>query len=165
MFESLFAALSATGVRYVVVGGVAAVLHGHVRLTADVDLVIDLAPAEAKRLIGALVEMGFLPRAPVDALDFADAAIRAAWKADKGMQVFSMVDRANPMRVVDIFVDHPLEFDGLWDRADVVTVGATPVRIASIEDLIALKRLAGRPQDLADIERLEEILRRRGPRS
>ena len=161
MFEALFAALTATGVRYVVVGGVAAVLHGHVRLTADVDLIIDLAPDLARRLIGALVDMGFLPRAPVDPVQFADPAVRAGWKAEKGMQVFSMVDRANPMRVVDIFVDHPIEFEGLWDRSEVVAVGGTTVRIASIADLIALKRLAGRPQDVADIARLEEILRRR----
>lgn len=165
MFEALFTALTATGVRYVVVGGVAAVLHGHVRLTADVDLIIDLTPDRAKRLIGALVEMGFLPRAPVDPLEFADPVIRAAWKADKGMQVLSMVDRANPLSVVDIFVDHPMEFEGLWDRADVIEVGGTSVRIASIADLIALKRLAGRPQDLNDIERLEQILDRRRRRS
>ena len=39
LFEPLFAALNAGEVRYVVVGGVATVLHGHARLTADVDLV------------------------------------------------------------------------------------------------------------------------------
>lgn len=41
LFEPLFAALEEGDVRYVVVGGLATVLHGHARLTADVDLVID----------------------------------------------------------------------------------------------------------------------------
>ena len=48
-FETVIAALNATGVRYVIVGGVAVVLRGHARLTIDIDIVIDLAPDEAQR--------------------------------------------------------------------------------------------------------------------
>ena len=160
MFTALFRALNETGVRYVVVGGVATVLHGYARLTADVDLIIDLAPSEARRLIESLVAMGFVPRAPVDPIEFADPAVRSRWKDEKGMQVFSMVDRQNPMRVVDLFVDHPIDFDLLWSRAAIVSIDDVPVRIAAIDDLITLKRRAGRPQDLVDIERLEAIRRR-----
>ena len=162
LFEPLFQALNDTGVRYVVVGGVATVLHGYARLTADVDLVIDLAPDEARKFMLALVRLGFLPRAPVDPLSFADPEIRAGWIRDKGLQVFSMVDPADPMRVVDVFVDHPTDFDQLWVRAKSVMLGTTTVRIAAIHDLITLKRLAGRPQDLVDIEQLERIERRVG---
>lgn len=49
LFEPVLAALDAAEVRYVVVGGVAVVLHGHPRLTADLDLVIDLAAEPASR--------------------------------------------------------------------------------------------------------------------
>lgn len=164
LFEPLFQALNATGVRYVVVGGLATVLHGHTRLTADVDIIVDLEAASARRFVEALVKLGFEPRAPVKALDFAVADVRESWKRDKGMQVFSMVDRANPLRVVDLFADHPIDFDGLWSRAETVALTATTVRVASIPDLIALKRLAARPQDLADIEKLEAIERKRQER-
>ncbi|HAK55274.1 MAG TPA: hypothetical protein DCP38_07295 [Acidobacteria bacterium] len=161
LFEPLFQALNEAGVRYVVVGGVAVVLHGHARLTADIDLACDLAPAQARLLIETLVNLGFAPRASVEPLDFADPNIRQSWIDDKGMEVFSMVDRADPMRAVDIFAASPIEFEQLLARADEILLEATAVRVASIPDLIQLKRLAGRPQDLADIEQLERILRRR----
>ena len=68
------------------------------------------------------------------------------------MRVFSMWDPANPMREVDLFVEHPIDFDELWNRSEIINLSHTVARIASIPDLIRLKRLAGRPQDLADIE-------------
>ena len=95
-------------------------------------------------------------------LAFADPEIRAQWIHEKGMRVFSLWDPANPMREVDLFVEHPIDFNELWNRSEVIELTRTVVRIASIPDLIYLKRLAGRPQDLADIEALEAILRRKG---
>lgn len=157
LFEPTLQALNAASVRYVVVGGLATVLHGSPRLTADIDLVIDLAPAEARRAVEVLVRLGFRARAPVDPFDFADPAIRAGWIRDKGMRVFSLWDPAQPMREVDLFVEHPIPFEELWRRAETITLDTTIARIASIHDLIALKRIAGRPHDLSDIEALEAI--------
>lgn len=164
LFEPIFAALSGVHARYVIVGGLATVLHGFARLTADVDLVVDLAPPEAIKVIDALVGLGFRPRAPVDPRGFADPAVRARWIEDKGMQVFTMIDPANPMRSVDLFVESPIPFDELWARADVFGLATTRVRVAAIPDLIRMKRLAGRPQDAIDIEALERIARRRAER-
>ena len=76
IYEPILARLNEQGGRYVVVGGLAVVLHGHARLTVDLDLVVDLAPEAARRTISALVGLGFRPLAPVEALDFADAARR-----------------------------------------------------------------------------------------
>lgn len=159
----MFEALNEGQVRYVVVGGLATVLHGHARLTADIDLVIDLSPAEARKALGVLVGLGLRPRVPVDPLAFADSEIRGQWIREKGMRVFSLWDPANPMRQVDLFVEHPVDFDELWSRSEVIPLTRTVVRIASIPDLIYLKRLAGRPQDLLDIDALEILLRRKEP--
>lgn len=161
LFEPIFEALDRDDVRYVVVGGVAVVLHGHARLTADLDLAVDLSPAEARRAIEALVGLGFGPRAPVDPLGFADPETRARWMAERGMQVFSMWDPTEPMRSVDLFVDNPIDFEELWDRSELIPLVGTAARVASIPDLIRLKRLAGRPEDLLDIEALEAIMERR----
>jgi len=165
LFEPLFKALNDAGVRYVVVGGLAVVLHGHARLTVDVDLVVDLDEGQALRAIDALVGLGLRPRVPVNPRDFADRSIRETWIRDRGMQVFSMLDPSNPMRVVDLFVDHPVPFEELWSRSREFELRDTHVRVASIPDLIRLKRMAGRPQDLADIEQLEAILKAKRPRA
>ena len=131
VFEPLFRALNAADIRYVVVGGLAVVLHGHARLTVDVDLVIDLEEEQAKKAIDALVAMGLQPRVPVDPSEFADRSIRERWIRDRGMQVFSMFDPANPMRVVDLFVEDPMPFEGLWTRSTEFELQDTTVRVAS----------------------------------
>lgn len=158
IYERVFRVLGEAGARYVVVGGLATVLHGYVRLTADIDLVVDLEPSEARKAMQALGRLGLRPRAPVDATDFADPDKRRQWVEEKGMQVFSLWDPAEPLLEVDVFVTHPIPFEELWGRSEEIALDQVPIRIASIPDLIALKRLAGRPEDAQDIEALEAIL-------
>lgn len=62
--SAIFRALAAAGVRFLVVCGLAVVAHGFVRFTADVDLVLDLSPDNARRAIEALQSLGYRPRAP-----------------------------------------------------------------------------------------------------
>jgi predicted nucleotidyltransferase len=162
LIEPLFKALNEAGVRYVVVGGLAVVLHGYARLTADVDLIVDLDEEEARKAIEALVAIGLRPRAPVDPDDFSRRSVREAWVRDRGMQVFSMVDPSNPMLVVDLFATHPIPFEELWSGAREMTLDDATVRVASIPHLIRLKRMSGRAQDQIDIEHLEAIQRERG---
>lgn len=164
VFESIFQILNTARVRYVVVGGLATVLHGYARLTADVDLAVDLAPEEATKMIRTLVAKGFRPQVPVPPEAFADPDAREVWLRDKHMLAFSLVDQMNPMRVVDLLLKPDVPFEELLARSEEVVLNSTTVRIASIDDLIALKRHAGRPQDLADIEQLEAIRRRKGDR-
>jgi predicted nucleotidyltransferase len=158
--ESLFRDLNDRGGRYVLVGGLAVVLHGHLRATGDVDLVVDLGPDQVTRTLAALEAAGFRPYVPVDASEFADPARRAEWMREKGMLVFSLRPRTG-VPMVDLFLEHPLPFDELWARSVVVSLRGVPVRVASIDDLIALKRQAGRPEDLSDVESLIEIKRLR----
>lgn len=128
--EQVLQALNAAGVRYLVVGGVAVVLHGHLRTTADLDLVVALDEGNARQAIAALGTLGFLPRAPVPAEQFADRAVR-----------------------------EPFDFEAAWGRRCDVTLDTTSATVASLEDLLALKRAAGRTQDLADVEALEALHR------
>jgi hypothetical protein len=159
VFEPVVAALERSGSRYVVVGGVATVLHGYARLTADIDIVVDPEREATLRAIRALAELGMQPRAPVAMEDFADPAIRRQWFDDKGMRVFTLIDPHNPLRVVDLFVESPIQFDLLYERSETVQLTVTQVRIASIEDLIQMKRLANRPDDQRDIAALQAIRR------
>ncbi|NIM01100.1 MAG: hypothetical protein GTN57_09180 [Acidobacteria bacterium] len=157
MFEELFKSLNEAGVRYVVVGGLAVVLHGHPRLTADIDLVVDLDPAAAGLAIETLTAMGFRPRVPVDPAAFADPVQRRAWIEERGMKVFSLYDPNDPLRSVDLFVEPPIPFAELWSRSKRIALPDGDVRVASIGDLITMKEIAGRPQDSEDIKALEVL--------
>ena len=161
LYSDLFADLSLGGVRYVVVGGVAVVLQGVARLTADIDLVLDLETANVRSAIHVLTARGLRPMIPVDPMDFADEAKRDQWIEQKNMTVFSMRDEANPLITVDLFAREPIPFSELWQRSDVIRLGNTEVHVASIPDLIAMKKAAARVQDLADIEKLNRVLRER----
>ena len=155
-------ALNDAAVRYVVVGGVAVVLQGHPRLTADLDLVLDLATENTLLALDVLSRLGLRPRLPVDADDFADATIRQAWVRDRNLTVFSLHDPGDPRREVDLFADPPIALERLMAQASLVQVGGRTVPVASRAHLIEMKQLAGRPQDLADIVALRALEREDG---
>ncbi len=157
-FEAVFAALQQARVRYLVVGGVAVVLHGYPRFTADLDLVVALDRENALGLVGALTTLGYRPRAPVQAAAFADPETRRSWIQDKGLTVFSFWSPAHPATEIDVFVAEPFPMEPALARAVRVQLGALSVPVASIADLIFLKRLSARPKDLDDIRALEAIL-------
>jgi hypothetical protein len=91
----------------------------------------------------------------------ADPVVRTSWVHEKGMRVFTFVDPSNPMLLADCFAEDVIAFDDLWARSEVMSLASTTVRVASIADLIALKRRAARPHDQQDVEALQDILRRR----
>lgn len=155
--EQLLAALLGAGVRFVVVGGVAVVLHGHARLTADLDVIVDLDAENVLRALEVLASEGLRPRLPVDAADFADAERRQEWVRDRGLTVFTLADPDDPLRAVDVFADPPEEFDTLAQRAKQITVGSLTIPVASIPDLIRMKERSGRPLDRADIDALQAL--------
>lgn len=150
-------ALYKSEARYLVVGGVAVVLHGHPRFTADLDLVLALDEPNVRLAMKALQSLGYRPRAPVGADDFANRSIREEWIRDKNLTVFSMWSGKLPATEIDIFVREPFEFDDAYARALSVDLPFARVSVASLDDLIALKKAAGRPKDLEDIAALEKL--------
>lgn len=156
-FLPVFKQLNAADVRYVVVGGVATILHGYVRATTDIDLIVDLQIDEAEKAIEALSGEGYKPRIPVQAMEFADNNKRKQWIETKGMTVFSMFHPEQPGLSIDLFAQHPIPFDELWERSKVFDVDGTGIRVCSLDDLIRLKQLAGRNKDMDDIEKLLKI--------
>ncbi len=158
-FLCVLKAFQDSGVRYVLVGGLAVLLHGIDRLTADIDLVVDLAPEQASKAVGTLLDLGFMANAPVDARLFAETKVRERWRKEFGMLVLSFWDPENRRPTVDLFADYPMDFELLYGDSVSVPLAATTVRIASLEHLIAIKRAAGRPKDLEDAARLAELVR------
>jgi hypothetical protein len=157
--EAIFRALNKAEARYLVVGGVAVNAHGHYRLTVDLDLVLDLEPENARRALAALAKLGYRSQAPVPLTDFADAEQRERWLREKGLLVFSLFSDAHDRMAVDLFVRPPFDFEPAYARAlrHELRPGLT-VTIAGLDDLLTLKKQAGRPKDLEDV-RVLELLR------
>ena len=157
-FIGLYSLLVAARVRFVVVGGLAVLLHGLDRLTADVDLAIDLSTDATQDTVRALTQGGYRPMAPVDPMSLADPELRRDWQASRGMKVFSFWDSTNTRPTVDVMLAPVVSFEELWTGATLVAIGGIDVRVASVPHLIRMKEAAGRPQDLADVERLRARL-------
>jgi hypothetical protein len=156
-YENVFSTLQKNNIRYAVAGGVALVLHGVVRFTADLDLIVDLEQENLKRFIQAMTELGYRPRNPVKAEGLLDPATRVQWQQEKGMEVFSFVDPLQPMTLIDVFIEEKIPFREVMKDLLSVTAKGITIPVVSLPHLKALKKAAGRPQDLADIEAIEEI--------
>ena len=156
--EAIVRSLNERRVRYLVVGGLAVVAHGHVRFTADIDLVLDLDEANLRRALEVLHALGYRPRAPVQLEQFADPETRASWIRDKGLKVFSLYSDLHPATEVDLFVEDPLGFETAYAKTVRMEVApGVEATMVSLDDLLELKRAAARPQDLLDVEQLESL--------
>jgi hypothetical protein len=156
--EKIFTVLNAAGVRYLIAGGIAVNIHGYQRMTADLDLVIQLDTPNLLKAIHALSSLGYKPTIPAKAEQFADAATRQLWIETKNMKVFGMISTQYPETTVDIFVNEPFDFSSEYESA--LRAELTPdvnIRIVTIPTLIKMKQEAGRPRDLDDIEHLRLI--------
>jgi hypothetical protein len=127
-------------VRYVVIGGIAAIVHGVPRTTFDVDLLIEATEPNAARLLKAL-----------EAAGIGSAALTTPQQLlAHEITIFKDIVR------VDVQTSTPgLSFADAWHRRVEREVSGVPYWILSKPDLIAAKRAAGRPKDLEDVRVLE----------
>lgn len=154
---ALINAFNDHGVRYLVAGGVAVTLHGVERTTADLDLIVDFEPENVKKFVRVLGLLGYRPKIPAKAEDLADPAKRNEWIEKKGMIVFSFCHKDQMLDMIDVFVYHPRPYVGMNHRRKNVRAGRFIIPIVSIDDLIYMKKKAGRKQDIADIRVLKKI--------
>lgn len=153
----LIAVLGRHEVDYVVIGGVATQVHGHRRTTMDLDLTPDPAPENLRRLSAALAELEASPREG----DAEEAEIAAG--DPERLAVAAIVPPLHtPYGQIHILKEPKgaRAFDEMRKAALVVELEGNDVPIAALDDLIRMKRAAGRPADLDDIATLTEVERR-----
>lgn len=140
-FRDRLAEFNVQGVEYLVVGAHALAAHGHVRATKDLDVWVRPDAENAKRVIIALKEFG----APLHDLTEADLATPGT--------MFQL--GLPPLRIDVITAIDGVSFDEAWPARLLTKFLDQPTAVLSREHLIRNKRAAGRAQDLADVEWLE----------
>lgn len=144
-FADVFELLERFGAPYVIVSGMAVVLHGHQRPVFDLDIVIAATPDEQNRAQHALLMAGFVPTIPIPI---------------NLVTVLRMFDQSQ--REIDVFARYHISFDQLWADSVQIVVGERRVRVASLEHLLQAKRITGRPHDLLDVEGLLALAKENG---
>ena len=156
-YERVLRALNRGKVRYLVIGGLAVNLHGIPRMTADLDIMVDLESKNLARLARVFRRLGYVPKIPVKLEDFARAENRRRWQIEKGMVVFSVMDPEAALWSVDIMIRNPIRFDAAFRQRVTVNAGGFRVPVLSVRDLIRLKKLSGREQDVSDVVALRSL--------
>ncbi|HTA12830.1 MAG TPA: nucleotidyl transferase AbiEii/AbiGii toxin family protein [Solirubrobacteraceae bacterium] len=153
--RALLERLTEHGVDFVIIGGVAVILQASPRFTKDLDISYAVERENLDRLGTALVELGAklrgidedLPFVP-DGRALARTQILTLTTPDGGLDLLAQPDGSPG-------------YPALRRRADRMDVDGIVVSVASVDDLMAMKRAAGRPQDLVDLESLEIARMRR----
>lgn len=156
-YQDVFSALSKHKVCYLVVGAVAMNLHGVPRMTADLDIMLDLSAANLDRFVKALTEIGYKPKPPVSLKDFTEPSVRLQWAAEKNMTVLTLHNPKIPYQELDVFVVNPVLFGGAYKNRASFKSGGLEIPAASVDDLVTMKELAGRKQDKSDIGALKKL--------
>ncbi|HBR14375.1 MAG TPA: hypothetical protein DD723_02380 [Candidatus Omnitrophica bacterium] len=158
-YDHVIKTLNKAGVKYVVAGGVAVVLYGYPRFTRDLDLIVLLEEKNLSKFYDALGKIGYVPKVPVTKEQFMDKKQRKRWQKEKGMVVFSFVQKDPPFELIDMFVDEPIKFSDLYEKRKKAKIRDMVVPLISIDHLKKLKLKAARPQDLIDVVQLDAMQR------
>ena len=141
-YLALFKALNAARIKYLVIGGLAVIAHGIPRSTKDADLVIVPNQKAYAKLLKVLRSLRF----------------GTAYLTDPKKMMKSKVTIFDDYIRVDILAEAPgLDFQKCWQNRKVFKVDGVGINFVSIDDLIHLKKSAGRQRDLEDVENLEKI--------
>ena len=138
--QGVFSSLQKHKVKYVVIGGIASVLHGVPRATFDLDILIEATPENAKNLLDALV----------------DASLgTASLITPEGLLAHEITIFKDIVRI-DVQTRTPgIKFQKAWKNRKTVDYQGQEFYILAKDDLIASKRAAGRDVDLEDVRLLE----------
>lgn len=162
--DEILRTLTEFGVEFVVVGGVAVQAHGYLRATADLDVVPNPTLLNLSRLGEALSDLDARPRRATLPVDVTDPQLLKRVPLAPLTTRYGRLDLLNIAHVSGA----PRSFEELLGRALTVNLDGLAVSIVGLDDLLRMKRAAGRPQDLTDIgalTRTDEELEREASES
>lgn len=138
-------------VPYAIVGGHAVALHGFVRGTLDIDLVINWTQKNLIAFEKAINEIGLISRSPIDAKNLFKN--KQNFISGKNMIAWNFINPANSLEQIDLIIDYNLAGKDTVKKR----VRGEDIVIISLDDLIEMKSKSNRKQDRADVEALKEL--------
>lgn len=147
------AALNAKKIPYAVVGGYAVALHGAVRGTVDLDLILSLDEPTYVLAEQIFKSLGLQSRLPVDGHKVFQ--FRKEYIQQKNLVAWSFFDPVHAINQLDIIITH----DAKKMDVDTLKIHGVIVKVVSLPDLIKMKKASARAQDLEDVKALEGVLR------
>ncbi len=144
--EKLLQCLNARRVRYVVIGATAFPVHGYVRATLDIDVFIEPTEENARATKEALADFGY---------DVTDLTINDLLRKKVLIREYVLQTDIHPFVAGATFGE-------VWQNRIESRLGETPASFAGLDDLIRMKKAAGRPKDHEDLRVLRELRRKRG---
>ena len=101
--------------------------------------------------------LDYLPRVPVDPMLLADPRTRKTWIKEKHMKVFSLYHKHTNFKVIDIIILTPVSYEAAKPNRTTVDVKDIKIHLIGLDDLIQMKKVSGREQDLSDIKAIEKL--------
>ncbi len=141
--RSVTSTLARSGIPYALCGGIAVTVHGAVRSTKDIDMLV--REGDLARVLQILEPLGWRFRAAP--MTFGHGTI-----GERRLQRVSKIDGPHVL-TLDLILVEP-SFTGVWEARRMVELVDGELCVVSLEGLAYMKRLAGRAQDLADLEKL-----------
>jgi len=144
-------------IKYLIVGGLAVNLHGIPRVTQDLDIIMSLKKNNILKFIDMLEELGYVPRLPIDPHDLLNPKIVRDWIDNRNLKAFTFYNKIDNYKEIDLVLAHPLNFDQAFEKRIKKKVEDIEIYLISLDDLIIMKKKAGRKQDLSDVKLLEKL--------
>lgn len=155
-YEEILREFQKSKVDYIIVGGIALNLLGSMRNTADLDIVVELSDFNLNKIVKILKKHGYRVKIPVDPIRIADVKTRNEWIKNKHMKALNFYKTAG-FGEVDIVIKTPLSYGLMKKNRILVKIKNLNLPVVSINDLIKMKKNAGRPIDQADLLELHNL--------
>lgn len=156
----LFEQLYKNNIRYLITGGLAVNLYGVNRMTADVDLILDLTKENINLFHTTIRALEFIPLLPLPISSLENEKERKKLLEEKNLIAYSYYNLTKKYMNIDVIIDVPNSFNQLWENREVRKIDNYEINILNLNDLIDLKEYANRAQDINDILLLKSANKR-----
>lgn len=157
IFEKIFEEFNKAKIKYLVVGGVAVNLYGYARFTGDLDILLLLEKENLEKMDKIMKKLNYCERLPVKIMSLQDHVQVKRWLKEKGMTAYSFSPPPYNPLMIDILTEESLRFEKVYRKKVIKKVDGVSIPVIGIDDLIRMKKKAGRDEDLLDLKKLLKL--------